>query len=237
MLKTIFWYASGWTFLVLTCPLIWIVECLDHIGRDDARDRWADWVSTRIARVLFSLSGSRVRITGRENIPTEGPVLFVSNHQGHMDSLVIQGYLGMPVGFVSILSVLKYPILRTWMKFTKCVFVDRENARQSLACIDQGVEYLRQGRSMAVFPEGRLNDGGPTGEFRRGWLKLAVRSGVPIVPICIDGTWKALSKSGSRVGSASVECTVLPPVSTAHVKKRDEVEFIQELRASIMACL
>ena len=234
MLKTVFWYATSYSYLVLTYPIIWVLWYLGCRGKEQARDRLADSVSSSLSRSLFHLTGSSVHITGLENIPAEGAVIFAGNHQGHMDSLVLHGFIPKPMGFVSITAALDYPIIRTWLKYMKSVFVDREDPRQSLSCIYQAVAYLREGRSMAVFPEGKLNDGGITDEFRRGWLKLATKSGMPIVPVCLEGSYRALSKDGKRVGATTVECRILPPVSAKNLKKENEVQFLKDLRATIV---
>ena len=236
MLKTVFWYITSYSSLVLTYPVIWVVWFLDRRGKEQLRDRLVDRFSSGLSRSLFRLTGSSVHITGFENLPT-GAVIFASNHQGHMDSLVLHGFISKPMGFVSITAALEYPIIRTWLKYMKSVFVDREDPRQSLSCINQAVSYLHEGRSMAVFPEGKLNDGGTTDEFRRGWLKLATKSGMPIVPVCLDGSYKALSKNGKRVGTTVVECTILPPVSAKNLMKANEVQFLKDLRTTITDAL
>ncbi|MHB1127959.1 MAG: lysophospholipid acyltransferase family protein [Bacillota bacterium] len=237
MIRTYLWFAAGWTLLVLTCPMLWRVKYLDKLGRSAERDRLVDRMTALISRLLFSLTASKLKIVGAENIPKEGPVLFVSNHQGHMDSVIIHAFIDKPKGFVSIVEVLNIPILSTWMKYMRCVFMDRDDARQSLACIYQGIDYLKQGRSMVVFPEGKLSDWGPTGVFNRGWLKLATKTGVPIVPITINGSYKVLSKDGSNVQSATVECVISKPIPTVNLKKEDEGKFIESLRTIILSNL
>jgi len=234
MIRTYFWYAAGWTFLILTYPMLWRVKYLDKLGRNEERDHLTFRVTTLISRLLFSLTASTMKIVGMENIPKEGPVLFVSNHQGHMDSVIIHAFIDKPKGFISIVEALDIPILSTWMKYMKCVFVDRNDARQSLASINQAVDYLKQGHSMVVFPEGKLSDGGPSNVFKKGWLKLATKSGVPIVPITIKGSYKIMSENGYNVRSAAVECVISKPILTVSLKKMDEGKFIESLRTIIL---
>lgn len=235
MLRTAFWYAAGWVILVSTVPMLWRVRYLDAKGRTAERDRLADQMTVRICRVLFSLTGSKVRVAGQENVPESGAVLFVSNHQGYMDSVIIHGFVNKPKGFISIVEVLKIPILHTWMKYMQCVFLDRTDARQCSTAMSEAIETLKNGHSMVVFPEGRLSDGDEANEFQRGWLRLATKSGVPIVPVTISGSYKVLSKDGNRVGAATVECVISKPILVDNLKKTDEIEFIENLRARILA--
>ena len=234
MIRTYFWYAAGWTFLILTYPMLWRVKYLDKLGRNEERNSLTHSITTLISRLLFSLTASTIKISGTENIPKEGPVLFVSNHQGHMDSVIIHAFIDKQKGFISIVEALNIPILSTWMKYMRCVFVDRNDARQALASINQAIDYLKQGHSMVVFPEGRLSDGEASDVFKKGWLKLATKSGVPIVPITIKDSYKVMSKNGRNVRSAAVECVISKPVLTANLKKEDEGKFIESLRTIIL---
>ncbi|UWG95857.1 1-acyl-sn-glycerol-3-phosphate acyltransferase [Dehalobacter sp. DCM] len=234
MLRTILWYSCGWSFLVITYPMLWLATYYKHIGKKDKNRILVDRMTGRICRVLFYLTGSKIKITGLENVPEHGAVLFVSNHQGHADSLVIHGFINKPKGFVSVLEALKLPIINQWMEQMACVFINREDARQSTLCFNKAVDYLINGHSMVVFPEGRLSDGEEANDFKKGWLKLATKSGVPIVPISMNGSYKVLAKNGSRVKADTITCVISKPISINHLKKADEAEFIQKLRDTIL---
>ena len=235
MLRTYLWYFLGWAGLVLSYPVLFYIKYFGEKGKAEQKNQLADRVTQWLSRYLFRLTGSTVNITGLDNVPQQGAVLFVSNHQGHMDSLIIHGYINKPKGFISIVEVLKYPIIRSWLRQIKCVFLDRKDARQSSICINQAVEYLKNGQSMVVFPEGHLNDGGDAGQFQRGWLRLATKSGVPVVPVSISGSYKVLAKDGSKVRPVEVDCVISRPIYLENLKKADETEFIQKLRAEILS--
>jgi len=224
----------GWVYLIVTYPMMWVVRFYDRIGKNDQKLYLTNKISSRICRVLFYLSGSEITIRGLENIPKEGAVLFVSNHQGHFDSLVIHGFINKPKGFISIIEASKVPVISTWMREIDSVFMDRKDLRQSLACINQAIQLLQRGHSMVVFPEGKLSASAEPNEFNRGWLKLATRSDVPIVPISIDGTYKAFGKNGEWVKPAHVKCVISKPINVTDIKKADENAFISKLKTVIM---
>lgn len=234
MLRKTYWYSMGWVYLIVTYPMLWLVRLYARIGKIDKRDGLADKMSSRICRVLFYLSGSEITISGFENVPKEGAVLFVSNHQGHFDGLVIHGFIDKPKGFVSIIEASKAPVISTWMKEMNSVFMDRKDLRQSLACINEAIRLLQTGHSMVVFPEGKLSASAEPNEFNRGWLKLATRSGVPILPISIDGTYKAFGKNGEWVKPAHVKCVISEPIYVTDLKKADEIAFVNKLKTIIM---
>lgn len=232
-IRTIIWYATAWTYLALTYPIILRVKYLHVHNKIKERDELANLIVLRCARLLFYISGSRLIISGQENIPKDGPVLFVSNHQGHVDSLVLQAFIDKPKGFITIKEYQKAPILRTWMKYMGCVFIDRKDIKQSLLCINEAINNLNNGHSMVVFPEGKLNDGGETLEFKKGWLRLATKSGVPVVPITLKNTYKVLSYNGRRVSPAKVECIISKPMETHNLTKADKSDFVEKVKEVI----
>src|SRR5699024_1808110 len=98
------------------------------------------------------------------------------------------GYLGVPHGFIAKVELTKFPIVSQWMKEMKCIFMDRSDRRQSLQSIKEGINILKNGHSMVIFPEGTRSKSDAMGEFKAGSMTLATKSGVPIVPITISGS-------------------------------------------------
>jgi 1-acyl-sn-glycerol-3-phosphate acyltransferase len=235
--RILIWYFAVWSYFVLTYPVILLARYLHNSGRLAQRDALAYIMMIPFARLTFYMSGSRLKITGKENIPKNRPVVFVSNHQGHMDSLIIHGFIRRPKGFVTITKFQKTPILRTWMKYMGCVFLDKSDIRQSLGCINQAADNLKRGLSMVVFPEGKLNDGKETLKFEKGWLRLVTKSGVPVVPITLRNTYKALSYNGKGMHPTKIDCIISKPIETYNIDKANENEFMQNLRTTILAQL
>ena len=77
-----------------------------------------------------------------------------------MDIPVLLGYLNKPIGFVSKAEIKKFPVVPTWMELMNCVFMDRSDRRQSLKAIKDGIELLKNGHSIVIFPEGTRSKGG-----------------------------------------------------------------------------
>lgn len=174
-------------------------------------DRKAKYWASKLVR----LSGSKVQVIGEERIP-EGAVLFVCNHQSMYDILLMYGFIQKPKAFISKKEVAKAPIIGKWMKYIHCIFMDRKDVRQSLRAINQGAGYLKEGYSLVIFPEGTRNPEGRLQEFKTGSFKLASKSGVPVVPIAIEGSSKILGQAGLRIRSANVKIQVGDPVTSDH---------------------
>jgi 1-acyl-sn-glycerol-3-phosphate acyltransferase len=166
---------------------------------------------SRVSRKVFERTGSTVEVHGQEKLP-EGAVLFVANHQGLFDILTILGYLGKPVGFIAKKEIKRLPIIAPWMELIRCVFIDRKDRRQSIRSINQGIENLRNGYSMVIFPEGTRSRGNQVYSFKSGSFRLALKAKVPIVPIAIDGTYRMLEEQNGRVSPARVSLTIKDPI-------------------------
>ena len=91
---------------------------------------------------------------------------------------------------VSKKEIAKVPGLRIWMKFINCVFLDRENPREGIKAILKGIENIKSGISMFISPEGTRNSGEGLLEFKPGSLKMAEKTGCPIVPVAITNADK-----------------------------------------------
>ncbi len=141
-------------------------------------------------RLILKISGAEVTVKGRENIP-EGAVLYVGNHQSYFDILV--GYTTVPdlTGFVAKKEMEKIPLLSDWMRLVNCLFLDRKDIKAGLKTILAGIEKVKGGVSMWIFPEGTRNEAEDLSElmpFKEGSLKIAEKSGCPVIPVAITGT-------------------------------------------------
>jgi 1-acyl-sn-glycerol-3-phosphate acyltransferase len=231
MLRTIFWYAAGWTYLFVTMPALLRLRYLERKGRISEKEELAGRFSMMLARGLFKLSGSTLELTGLEKIP-DGPVLFVSNHQSHMDNAVIHGYINKRKGFVDDKDAANIPIIRTWMKYMNCIFIDRKNAGSNISSLERGINLLRTGHSLVIYPEGRINASSRLIEFKKGCVKLAVKAEVPIVPITLDGSGKVMSRKGF-VRSAHVKCIISDPIYITRHRNADEKALIKKVKEII----
>ncbi len=237
MLRTFFWYAAGWAYLIITLPALLRVKYLEKRRRIGERDEFANNFSMMLARGIFRLTGSSVKVTGTENIPSGKAVLFVSNHQSHMDSAVIHGFIKIKKGFIADKEVRNIPILRTWLKYMKSIFIDRADMRHNVRCVEESVRILREGCSMVIYPEGRLDEGKQLGEFRKGCVRLAVKAGVPIVPLTVKNSYLLMDRNGSKIRPASVQCIISQPIDIATLKCEKESIILQKIRDTIAANL
>ncbi|AET66291.1 1-acyl-sn-glycerol-3-phosphate acyltransferase [Desulfosporosinus orientis DSM 765] len=228
--RTFAWFTYFWIYLLAIQPTLLKVNRLAKSGKIDEHDRLTNQTAKKWAHSLVHLAGVTVEIRGEENIPAEGPVLFVSNHQGNFDIPILIGYISKPKAFIAKIELLKIPFIRTWMTHLKCVFMDRSDIRQSLKVINQAAAYLKEGYSMVIFPEGTRSKGDTLGEFKPGSLKLGLKAGVPIIPMAIQGSYKIMENNGFLIKPAHVKITIFEPIPTKGLTKEQAADLPDKVR-------
>jgi 1-acyl-sn-glycerol-3-phosphate acyltransferase len=221
MIRTIIWFIWFWVSLVLTIPALLYVKVLDKLNKTERRIELVHKVTKAWAKSLLWLSGAKIKVEGEENIP-EGPVLFVSNHQSNFDIPIFISYVDRPKGFIAKTETAKMPFVVSWMRQMRCVFMDRKDIRQSVEAINKGAEYLKQGYSMVICPEGTRSKTGEVGEFKAGSFKLAVKSGVTVVPVAISGSINIMNKGSIKIKPALVELEILKPIEVSKLSKEEQ---------------
>lgn len=180
------------TFLVLFLLFSYILFFVEWIvGKINKRAK--DYSSLRIVqwgfRVILWIDGVKVTVIGEENILDEA-VLYVGNHRSFFDILILYVRFQRLTGFIAKDSIEKIPSLRVWMRYLYCLFLKRDDMKQGMKIILQAIEYIKQGISICVFPEGTRNKGEELSmlPFKEGTFKIALKTGCPIVPISINNT-------------------------------------------------
>ncbi|MBU3158289.1 1-acyl-sn-glycerol-3-phosphate acyltransferase [Clostridium frigoris] len=181
-------------------------------------------VATNWAKFVLKAANLNLTVIGRSNIPKEA-CLFVGNHQSDFDIPVILSNMNNITGAVAKKSMIKIPILSYWMKQIHCVFMDRENPRQALKDIAQGVEYLKNGYSMLIFPEGTRSRSNTMGEFKKGSMRLAIKAGVPIVPVTFFDTYKAFEGNNGKIKKANAKLVFDKPIYLDSMTKEEKANI------------
>ncbi len=177
-------------YLILSLP---VLSYLRSLRKKDAKA--ADLKSMNMVRwmlgIVRNLAGITCEVRGLENIPKDKAVLYVGNHRSYFD--IVMGYTTVPgpTGFIAKKEMMGIPLLNLWMEQMNCLFLDRTNIKEGLKTILTGIEKVKSGISMWIFPEGTRNkseDPADLMEFREGSLKIAEKSGCPVIPVAITGT-------------------------------------------------
>ncbi|MGC8764259.1 MAG: lysophospholipid acyltransferase family protein [Brevinematia bacterium] len=203
-----------------------------------AKDGWEKLLTKTAslwARLVVYGTGSSVEVVGLEKIP-ERNVLFVSNHQSYFDIPVVLGFLRRLIGFMAKIELKKIPVLSFWIKKIHCVFIDRKKLREAGRFIDEGVKNLQSGFNMLIFPEGTRSKSSKMKNFKPGSFRLAFESGVPIVPLTINHSYKIFEEKG-RISRAKVKIIVHDPVYPESFSSDEKVKIAREIEARIKNCI
>lgn len=194
------------------------------IGKKDSKKRFqiAQKVTAGVFKCILFLAGTKSTVLGLENIPKEEAVLYVANHRSYFDILL--GYSTVPnlTSFVSKKEFEKIPCLRTWMRYMYCLFLDRENVREGLKTILQGIEQIKEGYSVFIMPEGTRNHGEDMVAFHEGSFKLAEKSGCLIVPVAITNTDEIFENHMPFIRKAKVTIQYGKPIDLKAMEKEEK---------------
>lgn len=209
-------------FLILSMPLhfiLWLIGRKNPMAKYHAAHKVIRWAF----RVVFAIGGIKCNVVGAEQIPTDTPVVFVSNHRSYLDILLLQTTANVPVGFVAKTELKKIPLLGFWMQDIGCVFIDRASIKSAVKSINDGVDHIKSGCSMTICPEGTRGHGEEMAAFKDGSLKLATKAKVPVVPAAIIGTDDCLeNNSGLKLTKGSVTIAYGTPVLLGSLEDEDK---------------
>lgn len=172
-------------FLILSTPLM-LAEWIIGKWNPDLKSRSSLAIVNWAFRWVIRLSGVKVVVKGEENISKDTAVLYVGNHRSYYDIILTYVRVPRPTGYVAKIEMLKIPLLSIWMKNLHCLFLDRKDIKQGLKTILAGVDLVKNGISVCIFPEGTRNKTKDTFlPFHDGSFKIAEKGGVPVIPMSI----------------------------------------------------
>lgn len=199
--------------------IAWPIEYLIGRFNPHARDISSLRIIQGVFKVILFLSGVRLTIKGRENILKNEAALYVGNHRGFFDTIVSYSLMPGITGFIAKKEMGKVPFVRIWMRFLHCLFLDRSNPREGLTTILKGIEELKNGVSIVIFPEGTRNKGEGLMQFHGGSFKLADRSNCKIVPMAINNSDNVFENHFPAIKSTKMIIEFCKPIDVAAMDK------------------
>ncbi|MEE1008984.1 MAG: lysophospholipid acyltransferase family protein [Agathobacter sp.] len=210
-------------FFLLTYPLLGIEWIISKF-----KPKHTDIVQLRIVQVALRcvefISGMNITVKGKENIPKDEAVLYVSNHRGFYDIVITYSRVPDLTSFISKDSIGKVPFLRLWMKRLHCLFLKRDDLKQGMQVILKAIDNIKNGISICIFPEGtrsKEKDPSKLGTFKEGSFKIASKTKCKIVPIAITGTDDVFENHFPWIKKANVTLTFGEPIDTSSLSKEE----------------
>ncbi|MFT4753300.1 MAG: 1-acyl-sn-glycerol-3-phosphate acyltransferase [Salibacteraceae bacterium] len=201
-------------------------------------DRWKQcfiW-QRRWGKVIRILTGIRLKIEGRENLP-KPPYVIISNHASYIDTFLMYGIIPDFFVFMGMASLSKVPLFGQFFTSGQNIPVNRSSMKDSIVAFKLAEAKLKKGYSVALFPEGGIKSQVPQlASFKNGAFKLAFNAKVPLVPVVMFNTHKILEsndlfKTSGRPGLAPVH--ILKPIETSELKQEDLIPLRESIREAM----
>ena len=208
--------------------ILWIVPTW-MVVRMYKDHRAAGRFTSAALKVLFALAGIRVKVVGREFMNTPGAKVYASNHVSYFDVLPLMMGLGVPYRFVAKGEVNDMIFIGTFLNKMGHLSFNRHDASSRLRQVHEIEEYLRQGESVFVFPEGTFTPEDGVRPFQLGAFRGAVATGAPVIPVSLAGTRRFLRDRTFLPRPTSVTITLSPPIYPPRVSANEDPHHLQEM--------
>jgi len=198
---------------------------------------WFKRFGYRAIRVLVRLVAVALfgfRCFGSRHMPPDGPVLVCSNHQSHLDPVLVGLVFGRRLNFVARESLFRFAPLRWLIEFLDAIPIDREGT--GLQGIKESIRRLRRGEAVLIFPEGTRTPDGEIGELKPGFCALARRTQAALLPVAIDGAYQAWPRNSRTIRFCRIRVWVGPPLSFEEYERIDDRQLVEEVHHRILAC-
>ena len=182
--------------------------------------------------VILAISMVRVKASGLNNILDE-PAIYAANHASQLDIPILCTRVNRPMFFIAKIELKKVPILSQYIKVVGMILVDRKNRERAMASMRTAIQDIQGGKSIAAFPEGTRTKTGELLPFKKGIFTISKEGRIPIVPIALIGSAKALASGSFFLRPASVELRVLPALNSEEFFNMSIEEMANHTRSLI----
>lgn len=221
MFKAINLIVSMFIYLIGINNILNKSQKLKEEGKIKQRDELLLSEANKWAEMVLNKAGVNLIVKGKENLIDE-PCLYVSNHQSNFDIPILVKSVDKMAGFIAKKELGKIPILSKWILEVGSILIDRNNPREALKGIKEGINGLKNGRSLVIFPEGTRSKDGEVLEFKAGSMKLAIKAGVKIIPISINGSTNIMKSGSFKINSGDVFVNILKPIDISEFSKEEQ---------------
>lgn len=199
--------------------------------------------ATNFSIALFAETASALinldlKVNGEENLWRDRPAVFVFNHQSKADVVIGAKLLRRDMAGVGKQEIKKMPVIGRVLELGGVVMIDRKNAASAIEAMQPLVDAMRkEGRSVALAPEGTRTISPRLGPFKKGAFHLAIQAGVPMVPVVIHNAGDVAPKGDFVFRPATVQVDVLPPVDTSDWSTATINEHVRDVRNMFLRTL
>ena len=192
------------------------------------------YYSIKWSKFLIKISGVRLEINGKENIANDKNYIFAPNHTSFIDFPVLFISVGKYLVFVAKKELKRIPIFNSILDISGFVFVDRENTDKAVKSLDElKADIKNTKRSIVIFPEGTRTESLELGNFKKGAAVLGINTGLPIIPVYIDGSFDWWNKN-FRDNYNKIVVNFGEPISTKDINYSERENLTDLIKKQII---
>lgn len=139
----------------------------------------------KLSYILFNFT-SGIKVFGKENIPSKGPYIIISNHQSIIDPFVLMNIFPEKINFLAAAYLFRIPIVGLMLYLGGALPINSK--KSDIKSLRNTMRFLKKGKVIGIFPEGKVSLDGKLQRFKQGFAYIALKTQVPIVPVAISGT-------------------------------------------------
>jgi 1-acyl-sn-glycerol-3-phosphate acyltransferase len=185
------------------------------------------------AKIILAASGVKVKVEGLHNIDKGRPYIFAANHQSQFDIFALQGCVDFDFRWLAKKELFQIPLFGRAMQLAGYISIDRSHGREALKSLNEAAERIAAGTSVILFPEGTRSLDGKLHDFKTGGMVLAIKSGVPLVPVGICGTYEVLPKGNLLAKPGHVIIRVGKPIETKGFSTGQKHELAAKIQSEV----
>jgi 1-acyl-sn-glycerol-3-phosphate acyltransferase len=194
------------------------------------------WAGINGVMFFVRAAGVKVKVRGTERIPP-GVCLFAANHTSSADAPAVVGAIPRRIAILLKESLFRYPIVGAAFRLARFIPVNRKSHDSALESLDKAVEELTSGQSFLIYPEGTRSPDGRLQPFKKGAVVMAIKAGVPIVPVACSGAHRVMGKRSLAMRPGEILVEFLDPIDAAGYTFERREELNQRLHDALAAGL
>jgi 1-acyl-sn-glycerol-3-phosphate acyltransferase len=194
------------------------------------------WAGIKGVMFFVRAVGVRVRVKGIERIPP-GVCLFAANHTSSADAPAIVGAIPRRVAILPKASLFRWPIVGQAFRAANFIPVHREARDSAIASIEKATEAMKAGQSFLIYPEGTRSPDGRLQEFKKGAVMMAIKAGVPIVPMVCSGAHRIMEKRSLVIHAGEIVVEFLEPIDASQYSLEERDVLNQKVHDAMAAAL
>lgn len=220
-----FWFIPWVTISTVLCGSTSLVLAVLFRSGDPSHRVASFWAWT-----ILRICGIRVKVHGAENLVPGATYVLASNHQSLFDTPILFAYLPLSFRILYKKSLNRIPFLGWHIFMSGHVAVERDNPTQARESLDHAATRIRNGTSVAVFPEGTRSYDGVMRSFKKGSFRIAIKAGAPVVPMTIVDSHRVMRRGRVTVYPGKVELWIHPPIGVEGRSEEQSMELMNEVR-------